>query len=118
MNSKGDLVPVLVPPDGCGLDRPADPQVRKSDQPSPVLGPTQLFDWLMVDVRIAKKISSESRLYEICQSLGERGACGVIESTLVIDLLEIKAEDRRFLLDKDNWPNAGEPLHALHSKEI
>lgn len=101
MNSKGDVVPVLVPPAGVEL---YSPTIHRPAPP--VIGTTRLFDWLMVDVRVAKNVTVGSRLYEICQGLSERGACGVIESTLIIDLLEMKSEDRRFLLTKDNWTEA------------
>jgi len=106
VNSKGDVVPALVAPDGVAVEL-YSPQV--CEPPAHVLGPTYLGEWLMVDVRVAKKVASGTRLYEICQSLGERGVCGVVESTLIIDLLEAKTDDRRFLLDKDNWPKVLAP---------
>ncbi len=102
MNSRGDVVPALVPPDGAGA--PVELYSPEICEPSHVLGPTSLGEWLMVDVRVAKLVPAGSRLYEICQALGERGVCGVIESTLVIDLLEAPSGDRRYLLDEKNWP--------------
>jgi hypothetical protein len=107
VNSKGDVVPALVAPDGTtGEIEIYSPRI--CELPLPMIGPTSLGEWLMVDVRVAKRVASGTKLYEICQSLGERGVCGVVESTLIIDLLEAKAEDRRFLLDKDNWPRVSE----------
>jgi len=70
----------------------------------PVIGPTRVGEWLMVDVRVSKAVPRASRLYEVCQALCERGACGVVENTLVIDLLEASARDRAFLLRKSSWP--------------
>lgn len=68
------------------------------------MGPTRLGEWLMVDIRVAKAVEHGTRLFEVCEELSLRNACGVIASTLVVDLLEAKASDRRFLLDKTNWP--------------
>ncbi len=104
MNSKGNIMPALEPPDGVGEVELYSPEISKPDRPP--VGPTRLGEWLMVDVRAAKRVAPGTRLYEICQALGERGACGVVESTLIIDLLEAKTEDRRYLLNSENWPDA------------
>lgn len=71
---------------------------------SEVVGPTLIGEWLMVDLRVAKAVPVGSRLWEICQALGERSACGVVGSTLVVDVVEAKQEDRVYLLDRGNWP--------------
>lgn len=72
------------------------------------MGPTRVFEWLLVDIRVAKAVAPGSRLFAICQSLCERGgACGVVEATLVIDLQEMSSDDRAFLLDMRNWPRPG-----------
>lgn len=68
------------------------------------MGPTRLGEWLMVDVRVARGIDQASRLWEICARLGEKGACGVVASTLVVDLLDATVADRAYLLDTRNWP--------------
>lgn len=70
------------------------------------MGPTRIREWLMVDVRVAKAVPQGSRLYDICRALGERQACGVVENTLIIDLLEASPEDRTFLLHEATWPTA------------
>jgi hypothetical protein len=73
--------------------------------PAEPIGPTRVFEWLLIDIRIAKTVPPGSRLYTICQSLCERGgSCGVVEATLVIDLQEVPAVDRAFLLNMKNWP--------------
>jgi hypothetical protein len=67
-------------------------------------GPTRLGEWLMVDVRVARAVPPGSRLWGVCAELGSRGACGVIESTLVVDVLEAAAGDRGLILDPSSWP--------------
>ncbi len=62
------------------------------------MGPTRVGEWLMVDVRVAKAIAPDSRLFAICRDLVTRGHCGIVEATLVIDLLEMSTDDRRYLL--------------------
>lgn len=95
----GEMVPVnddgtpLRVPDG--VFRPA--------APAP-MGPTRLAEWLMVDVRIARAVPPESRLWRVCEALGAAGACGVIEATLVVDILEASPRDRPLLLDPASWP--------------
>lgn len=110
MNSRGDVVPALVAPEGVTPVELYAPQVRTPE--APVIGPTHVGEWLMVDVRVAKSVAPGSDLYEICQALGERGACGVIESTLVIDLLEASVGARRVLLDNVNWVEAAASARA------
>ena len=75
-------------------------------EPVPVMGPTRVGEWLMVDVRVAKAVRPGSRLFKICGDLAVRGHCGVVESTstLVIDLLEVSPGDGPFLLNRANWP--------------
>lgn len=106
-NERGEVVPAsrLEAPDGVA----AAPEVRRGPtvvgDPLPFpMGPTRVFEWLMVDIRVAKAVSPESRLYAICQGLCEGSACGIIEATLVIDLQAMSADDRKFLLDAKNWP--------------
>jgi hypothetical protein len=74
--------------------------------PGPIMGPTRVGEWLMVDVRVAKSVPKGTRLFKVCQELSERGHCGIIgpTATIVIDLLEAHREDRHFLLDRTNWP--------------
>lgn len=72
--------------------------------PCPAMGPTRLGEWLMVDVRAAQAVKKGSRLFEICHDLASRKRAAVIESTLVIDLLEMTKDNRRYLLDQTNWP--------------
>jgi len=76
--------------------------------PAGPMGPTRVGELLLVDMRIAKVVADDSKrygaLYDICTDLTERGACGVVESTLVIDLLEATNDDRLFLLTPQNWP--------------
>lgn len=110
-NERGDFVPVfsLEPPDG--VERVPKALIRPRvviDAPAKPIGPTRIFEWLLVDIRVAKAVSPGSRLYTICQGLCEGGgACGVVEATLVIDLQEVSQSDRAFLLDMRNWPQAG-----------
>jgi len=82
--------------------------VHPSELISPVqdapMGWTRLGEWLMVDVRVAKTIPRGTALFDICQALSHRNACGIIGATLVIDLLEARPADRRVLLDMTNWP--------------
>jgi hypothetical protein len=99
---------VVRDPDGAG---PGSAEPVETGQlhsqlelPQHVVGPTRLGEWLMVDVRVAKAVPRGSRLYAVCQALGERRACGVVEHTLIIDLLEASAEDRAFLLRGTSWP--------------
>ena len=81
------------------------PTIPTVVEPVPVMGPTRVGEWLMVDIRVAKAVQPGSRIFKICQDVSERGHCGVVESTLVIDLLEVRPdEDRRFLLTRLNWP--------------
>lgn len=94
MNIAGDVVP-----EGSRIVDPGDEVVR------PVVGPTRLGEWLMVDVRVSKAVPHGSRLYDVCQALCERQACGVVEHTLIIDLLEASPEDRAFLLRRASWPS-------------
>lgn len=98
MDGKGNIVPVpeLVPPDTLAR--------VELDSSLPVQGPTIIGEWLMVDMRLAKKVVPGTRLYRVCQDLSERGACGVVESTFVINVLEATSDDRRFLLASSNWP--------------
>lgn len=70
------------------------------------IGPTVLKEWLMVDVRVARRVGQQSKLWSICKSLGDRGGCGVIDGTLVIDLLSASSADRAYVLDLSNWPTA------------
>lgn len=86
------------------LSTPSELDLKYSPAGSPIVGPTRLGELLMVDVRLAKQIAPASRLYEVCQELSGRAACGVVEATLVIDLLEASAPDRLVLLNPDNWP--------------
>jgi hypothetical protein len=96
----GGVVPEFPEP---YVDEHIDP-LRFRSQDTPLQGPTQVAELLLVDIRQAKMIPPGSQLYEICQGLSEHGACGVIASTLVIDLLEACTVDRKFLLDRKNWP--------------
>lgn len=102
VNAKGEVVQVgeLALPEGVTTP----PEITAD--PAPAMGPTRVGEWLMVDVRVAKSVPSGTRLFKICQDLGERGHCGIVESTstVVIDLLEARREDRHFLLDRANWP--------------
>lgn len=96
-NERGDVVSALAPPVGVGADERS---------PGP-MGPTRVFEWLLVDIRIAKLVPPGTRLFTICQNLCERGGvCGVVEATLVVDLQAVPAGDREFLLDMKNWPEA------------
>lgn len=99
-----DAKGVVVPARSLELELPEGVTVITG--PVPVMGPTRVGEWLMVDVRVAKAVRQGTRLHRICQDLGERGYCGIIESTstLVIDLLEARREDRHFLLNHANWP--------------
>jgi hypothetical protein len=78
--------------------------------PAGPMGPTRLFEWLLVDIRICNAVANEreqrARLYAICQELSERvpTACGVIDTTIVIDLTAASKDDRAYLLDLTNWP--------------
>jgi len=103
-NDKGEVVQEsgLALPEHV-VDAPAQPSGVLADPP-PVMGPSRVGELLMVDIRVAKAVPPGSRLYAICQSLSERNYAGKVESTLVIDLLEVGAEDRRFLLNRANWP--------------
>ncbi len=98
VDRQGNVVPVPA------FDPPAAVGLAPFVAPPAAQGPTYVGEWLMVDVRIAKKIAPDSRLYRVCQDLSERGACGVVESTLVIDVLEATSDDRRFILAESNWP--------------
>lgn len=104
VNAKGEVAPegALALPDGV-TSAPALPSGILVAPPGP-MGPTRVGEWLMVDIRVAKSVPAGTRLYKICQDLGERGFCGLVESTLVIDILEASAEDRPFLLNRLNWP--------------
>lgn len=68
------------------------------------IGPTRLGEYLMVDVRVVQLVGEGSRLWSICRELSRRHACGVVEATLVIDLLETSVSDREYLLDFSKWP--------------
>ena len=68
------------------------------------MGPTQVGEWLLVDVRQARLVDPTSHLWGLCSKLSGLGACGVVEATLVVDLLAASAADRLFLLDQANWP--------------
>jgi len=72
--------------------------------PAPLIGPTRVFEWLLVDHRIAKKVPADSRIWNICKGLVEHRAAGVESDTYVIDLLHASDEDRHFLLNRANWP--------------
>lgn len=67
-------------------------------------GPTRVGELLLVDVRVARLVDPSSRLWRICSGLGAQGACGVVEATLVVDLLAADQGDREYLLDFGNWP--------------
>lgn len=101
VNSKGEVVPMpeLTPP--AELYSPV-----LVAEPSVAMGPTRCGEWLMIDIRLAKQVPTTSRVYEICQELSSRSepACGVIESTLIVDLLEMTSEDRAVLLNPNSWP--------------
>jgi hypothetical protein len=75
------------------------------------MGPTRVGEWLMVDIRMAKKLEPGTRTYDICQALSAKqpSACGIVDNTLVIDLLEAKSDDRRFLLCPTSWPRPNDP---------
>jgi hypothetical protein len=106
VNAKGEVVQAggLEVPEGVAAP-PGAPAGISAD-PAPVMGPTRVGEWLMVDVRVAKSVLPGTRLFKICQDLGERGYCGIIGDTftVVIDLLEARREDRHFLLNRANWP--------------
>ena len=72
-----------------------------------LMGPTRLGEWLMVDARVARAVPSDSPVFKACQALSERGSCGVIEGTVVIDLLDAGREARELLLNPNNWPKPG-----------
>jgi hypothetical protein len=76
---------------------------------TPTLGPTRVGEYLMVDIRTAKAIPGGTRLHKICSRLSRSKGCGVVESTLVIDLLVASRDERRFLLCPTNWPKPGGP---------
>lgn len=98
-NADGEVVQVgpVALPDALG----ALPAVDQA----PVMGPTRVGEWLMVDVRVAKAVEPGTRIFKICQDVAEREHCGVIGATLVVDLLEVRSEeDRHFLLNRANWP--------------
>jgi len=108
LNDKGEVVPApdlelpygVVSEPEVELHRP----VIVESSPVPVVGPTRIGELLLVDIRVAKNVVPRTRLHDICVGLSDRKACGVIESTLVIDLQEASADDARFLLNKNNWP--------------
>lgn len=83
---------------------------------SPVMGRTRVGEYLMIDIRIAKAIPKGSKLFKICQKLARAKACGVVESTLVIDLLRAHDADGRFLLCPTNWPKPDDP-EVEHGEE-
>jgi hypothetical protein len=105
VDSDGNVVPRLDTPDGV-ITPPVVPAVVIP--PTEPMGPTRIGELLLVDMRVAKTVADDTKryenLYNICTDLTERGACGVIESTLVIDILEANDADRRFLLTPQNWP--------------
>lgn len=80
---------------GMEVYRPATPEV---------IGPTRLYEWLMVDLRVAKLVEPGTPLHVICQELGLAGSCGVVASTLVIDLAAASPRERALLLDQASWP--------------
>lgn len=74
---------------------------------SPVIGPTRIGEWLLVDVRVARAVPHGTKLHALCQELSRRHGCGVDSETLIIDLLDVRDnDDRTFLLDVSNWPAA------------
>lgn len=89
----------------CGKESLSFPRIIDG----PVLGPSRVGEYLMVDIRTAKAIPKTGRLNKICSRLARAKGCGVIESTLVIDLLVANSEERRFLLCPTNWPKPGGP---------
>lgn len=103
-------VPATFTPAGIYVPPPPDGVVTVPEVPGVIDTPdehinghTRLGEYLMVDVRIAKVVQPGSRLERVCQALAERGACGVIEHTLVVDLMEASPEDRALLLDPHNF---------------
>lgn len=101
VDSEGKLVPVLKTPD----------EIVETYRPLPpeIIGPTRVGEYLLIDLRLAHLIPKDSKLFAVCEELTQKGACGVIESTLVIDFLETTTEGRAVLLDKSNWPKPGGP---------
>lgn len=100
VDSEGKLVPMLKSPEE--MDRTYRPA---SLEP---IGPTRIGEYLLVDLRLAWRVDPDSKLYAICAELESRGHCNVVESTVVIDILEATNEDRPVLLDKTNWPKPEE----------
>lgn len=76
---------------------------------APIMGPSRIGEFLMVDIRTAKAIAHGTKLHKICSRLSRQKGCGVVESTLVIDLLVASRDERRFLLCPTNWPKPGGP---------
>lgn len=69
------------------------------------MGPSRVGELLLVDVRVARLVPRESRLWGIFEPLVQVDSCEVVGKTLVIDLLSVrKREDREYILDVKNWP--------------
>lgn len=97
----GTVVPEITLPSAVEIYTPANMP--------PIIGSTRIGEYLMIDIRVAQLIPKGSKLFKICEKLSRAKACGVVESTLVIDLLDASAPERRFLLCPTNWPKPGGP---------
>jgi hypothetical protein len=111
VDASGKVVPALPLPDGVtaspdgALVVPAPTDLVKVPAVH-IMGPTRIAEWMLVDIRAAKLVDKDSELFQICQRLDGSGGLGLVESTIVIDLLakDLSEADRAVILDLRNWP--------------
>lgn len=98
VKADGTVVPEVV----AALPTPAS--IPTIVTPPPVMGRSLVGEYLMVDIRVAKRVTHGSKLHKICTRLSRVQGCGVVESTLIIDLLKATDDEGRFLMCPTNWP--------------